>query len=442
MFTDKLKFFFLVIGVASMIFILQKIPLNLGLDLQGGMRLVLQTEDTEQVKVDDDAVLGAMAVIQNRIDGLGVSEPTIARKGDRQIIVELPGIKDPERAVKLIGDTALMEFVEGDWAPGDPSTLTTEDINILVGPEGRLDYLIVRDGLGNIEREIPILLAKTVMTGSELKYAGPAVDRYGKPAVSIEFTPEGSRKFANITRRNVGKPLVIMLDGKIISAPNIREPINQGKAQISGSFTQDEMRDLVIKLKAGSLPVPVSIQEKKEVGPTLGKVSIAKSIKAGLIGFALVSVFMVIIYKYLGLIAIVALGFYFVLDLTILTLLHVTLTLPGIAGIVLSLGMAVDANVLIFERFKEEMRTGKTIRNSLESGFKRAAITILDSNITTLITAFVLFWLGTGSIKGFAVTLSAGIIISLFTALYLTRFLLFSTLNIHAIRESKWVKFK
>ncbi len=442
MFTDKLKFFYLIIGIAMMTYVLNTLPFNLGLDLQGGMRLVLEAQDTEQVKVNDDAVLGALAVIQNRIDGLGVSEPVIQRKGKRQIVVELPGISDPERAEALIGDTALLEFVEAEWAPLDAETLTTEEVNILAGENMKLDKMIIRDAEGNVIKETPIFLGKTALTGNDLSFAGPGVNQFGKPMINIEFTPEGTKKFADVTRRSVGRPLAILLDGVILSAPRVNGPIPGGKAQISGSFSLQEVTDMVIKLKAGSLPVPVKIIEKKEVGPTLGKASIEQSIKAGLIGFVLVSIFMLVMYKFLGLIAIVSLAFYLFLDLTAFSLLHVTLTLPGLAGIVLSLGMAVDANVLIFERFKEEVRNGKSLMNALESGFQRAMITILDSNITTLITAFVLFWLGTGTIKGFAVTLSIGIVLSLFTALSLTKFFLFTSLKITKIRNSKLIRFK
>ncbi len=442
MFTNKLKLFYLVIGIALMILIANKAPINLGLDLQGGMLLVLEAQDTEQIKVNDDAVLGALAVIQSRIDGLGVSEPVIQRKGQRQIIVELPGISDPKRAEKLIGDTALLEFVEAEFAPMDAETLTTEEIKIIGGEGMRLEKMLIKDDSGKVVQETPIFLGKTRLSGNDLSFAGPSVDQFGKPIINIEFTAEGTKKFADVTRQNVGKPLAILLDGVVISAPRINGPIPGGKAQISGSFSIREVQDMVIKLKAGSLPVPVKIIEKKEIGPSLGKASIDQSIKAGIVGFILVAIFMLVIYKFLGFISILSLIFYFFLSMTAFRLLGVTLTLPGLAGIVLSLGMAVDANVLIFERYKEELRNGKTIKNALEAGFQRALTTIVDSNVTTLLTAFVLFWLGTGTIKGFAVTLSVGIVISMFTAIVLTKFFLFSSLSITKIRESNLVRFK
>jgi preprotein translocase subunit SecD len=440
MFTDKLKFFYLLLAIVGIIIVANKFPINLGLDLQGGMSLVLEAQDTEAVIVNDDAVLGVLAVIRNRIDGLGVAEPVIRRKGKKQIVVELPGITEPERAIDLIGDTALLEFVEAEYAPPDAETLTTEEIKIIAGEDKYLERMIVRDTAGKIIQENPIFIGKTALTGNDLSFAGPGVDQFGSPIVNIEFTTEGTKKFADVTRRNIGKPLAIVLDGVIISAPRISVAIPSGKAQISGSFSPSEVQDLIIKLKAGSLPVPVEIVEQREIGPTLGKASIDQSIRAGLIGFLLVAIFMIIKYKFLGIISIVSLIFYFFFMMTVFRLLEVTLTLPGLAGIVLSIGMAVDANVLIFERYREEYRSGKTLLNALQSGFSRALITILDSNITTLITAFVLFWLGTGTIKGFAVTLSIGILISLFTALSLTKFFIFTSLKIKPLQKSSWIK--
>lgn len=438
--TDKIKFFIILLSLLAISFIVYKLPIKLGLDLQGGMRLVLEARETDQVKITEQAMQGIVAVVRNRVDGLGVSEPIISRKGSRQVVVELPGVKDPQRAIKLIGDTALLEFVEAEYLPNNAAGLSTEDLKILGGEESRLAVYTEKQG-EKIIRESYYVLKGTVLTGKDLKYSGPAVDEGGQLAISIEFSPKGTKLFADITKKNVGKPLAILLDGKIISAPSIRSPIYGGKGIISGRFTAIEQQDLIVKLNAGSFPVPVEIVEQKEVGPTLGKDSINKSILAGSIAYIFVAIFMLVIYKYLGLIAIVSLLIYLLIDIAVLSFFQVVLTLPGIAGIILSIGMAVDANVLIFERFKEEQRQGKTVLNALEKGFNRAMITILDANITTLITAFVLFWLGTGSIKGFAVTLTIGIIVSIFTALYLTRFFLFSTLKIHALRNSKLVVF-
>ncbi len=399
-----------------------KYPLNLGLDLQGGTRLILEAQDSPQTKVDNDAVEGTLAVIRNRIDGLGVSEPIIRRKGTRQIIVELPGIKNPEHAIAIIGDTALLEFIGAEWAPQE--ALSTENVALLAGEEARIAYFEEKDSQGKVNHKRPIFLKKTLLTGADLKLATPATDQYGKPAVAIEFTDTGAIKFRDATATLVGKPLAIVLDGKLISAPNVNEPIAGGKAQITGRFTVQEMRDLVIQLKAGSLPVPVKIVSKTIVGPTLGRDSIEKSKMAGLIGCLLVSLFMIAYYGWGGVVACVALILYMALCISSLKLFHATLTLTGIAGFILSIGVALDANIIIFERIKEELRGGKAVNDALVTGFSRAFVTVLDANLTTLMAAAVLFWLGTGTVRGFALTLSIGVLVSLFSAAIVTRLLL------------------
>ncbi|MEE8638184.1 MAG: protein translocase subunit SecD, partial [Candidatus Margulisiibacteriota bacterium] len=263
-----------------------------------------------------------------------------------------------------------------------------------------------------------------VLTGGLLKGAWPGVDEYGNPVVDIEFSSEGAKLFAEVTARSVGRPIAILLDKKIISAPNVREPIPSGKAQISGDFTIEEVQDMVIKLKAGALPIPVKPVETRIVGPTLGKDSIDKSKVAGMIGFAIIAAFMILYYRLPGFLADLALGIYIIILFGALSLIHATLTLPGIAGLLLSIGMAVDANIIIFERLKEELRLKKTIKLSIDTSFKRALSAILDSNVTTVIAAATLFFVGTGSIKGFAVTLSVGIAASMFTAMVITRMLM------------------
>jgi preprotein translocase subunit SecD len=412
------------LGVAGLaVYIIIQLPINLGLDLQGGTRLVLEGQETDKIKVSDDAMSGVVAVIRNRIDSLGVTEPNIQRKGKDQVIVELPGIKDPERAIKIIGDTALLEFVEAEWSPGDSRTISTDKLKEFYGPEARLDTVKEMKG-GQVESERPIILKKTVLTGADLKGAYPGLDQYGNPVVDIEFNGQGAQLFADVTGRSVNKPIAIILDRKIISAPNVREPIPSGKAQISGNFSAEEVQDLVIKLKAGSLPIPVKLVETRIVGPSLGKDSIDRSKIAGVLGFVIIVAFMVLYYRLPGFLADIALLIYVPLTLAGLCLFRSTLTLPGIAGFLLSIGMAVDANVIIFERLKEELRLGKTIKASFDAAFQRAFAAILDSNVTTIIGAVTLFLVGTGTIKGFAVTLTIGILVSMFTALTLTHMMM------------------
>jgi len=410
-----------IVGVS--VYIFMKLPITLGLDLQGGTRLVLEGQATEKIPLSDDAMAGAVAVIRNRIDALGVSEPIIQRKGKDQIVVELPGVKDPERAIKLIGDTAMLEFIEAEWAPAGKSKLTDEKVKEFYGPEAYLDTVkTVRND--RVISEKPIVLKKVALTGGLLKGAWPGVDEYGNPIIDIEFNGEGAKLFAEVTGRSVGRPIAIVLDGNIISAPNVREPIPSGKAQISGDFSVEEVQDLVIKLKAGALPIPVKPIETRIVGPTLGRDSIDKSTFAGIIGFAIIAAFMILYYRLPGFMAVLALGIYITIVLAALSLIRATLTLPGIAGLLLSLGMAVDANVIIFERLKEELRLKKSIKLSIDTSFKRAFSAILDSNVTTIIAAGTLFFVGTGTIKGFAVTLSVGIAASMFTAIIITRMML------------------
>ena len=416
---NQLRFLGLIAVVAVSAYIIMQLPITLGLDLQGGTRLVMEGRDTEKIKVSDDAMAGVVAVIRNRIDALGVTEPTIQRKGKDQVIVELPGIKDPERAIKVIGDTALLEFVEAEWSPADSRTISPAKLKEFYGAEARVDAVKeVRNG--RTESERPIILKKTVLTGADLKGAWPGLDQYGNPVVDIEFNANGAQAFADVTSRSVNKPIAIILDKKIISAPNVREPIPSGKAQISGNFSAEEVQDLVIKLKAGALPIPVRLIEPRIVGPSLGKDSIDRSKVAGMVGFSIIIAFMVLYYRLPGFLADLALAIYIPMTLAGLALLHTTLTLPGIAGFILSIGMAVDANIIIFERLKEELRLGKTVKMSVDTAFQRAFPAILDSNVTTIIAAVTLFFVGTGTIRGFAVTLTVGILASMFTALTLT----------------------
>ncbi|OGC06854.1 protein-export membrane protein SecD [candidate division WOR-1 bacterium RIFOXYD2_FULL_36_8] len=409
--------------VAASVFVIYSMPINLGLDLQGGTRLVFVGQSTEKVEVNDDSMDGVVAVIRNRIDSVGVSEPVIQRKGKDQVIVELPGVKDPDRAIKIIGDTALLEFIEAEWAPAGGDVLTPEKVKEYYGSSARLGSVDHTEN-GKVVSSQPIILKDTAITGSDLKAVYPQVDEYGNPSVGFELNSEGASVFARLTTRHVKKPIAILLDKKIISAPNVNTPITEGKGIITGNFSAEEVRDMVVKLKAGSLPIPIKIGETRIVGPTLGRDSIEKSRFAGIIGFLFIVLFMVFYYRLPGFIAILSLIIYIFVTLALLSLIRTTLTLPGIAGFLLSLGMAVDANIIIFERLKEELRSGKKIKSALDASFDRALSTIVDSNVTTIVAAATLFFIGTGTIKGFAVTLSVGILASMFTAITLTKMML------------------
>ncbi len=364
------------------------------------------------------AVEQAIETIRNRIDEFGVSEPDIRLQGENRILIQLPGIKDTNRAKNLIGRTALLEFRLVD-EEGDVSAA----VNGSIPPGSELLYETRKNRETGQTTKTPMLIKKrTPLTGADLTDAKVQIDsQYNEPHVAMTFSKKGGRIFERVTGENVNKRLAIVLDNTIYSAPNIRSKISGGSAIIEGSFTMEEARDLAIVLRAGALPAPVNIIEERTVGPSLGQDSINKGLLAGYIGSFAIMLFMIIYYKGSGVIADIALFINIIMLLGGLAAFQATLTLPGIAGIILTIGMAVDANVLIFERMREELRLGKTPLAALNAGFERATVTIIDSNLTTLIVALVLFQFGTGPVKGFAVTLSLGIIISLFTALVLTR---------------------
>jgi preprotein translocase subunit SecD len=380
----------------------------------------LQLRMDEKIAQDrkDKAVAQALETIRNRIDQFGVSEPVIQREGINHIVVQLPGIKDPKRAIELIGKTARLEFKLVDEnvsaATVTPSAVP-EDDEILY--EKRVD-----PKTGAVSETPLVVKRKAMITGDLLTDAQVRIDsQFNQPYVAIEFNSTGARLFDQVTAANVGKRFAIVLDNNIYSAPVIRERISGGSAQISGSFTEKEASDLSIVLRAGSLPAPVKIIQNVTVGPSLGQDSINKGLIAGLVGVALVVVFMTIYYKAAGLVANFGMVLNVIYLMGALAALGATLTLPGIAAIVLLIGMSVDSNVLIFERIREEMRLGKTPKASLDAGYDKAFLTIMDSHVTTLITAAVLFQFGTGPVKGFAVSLSLGIIINLFTSLLATK---------------------
>lgn len=352
-----------------------------GLDLQGGTHVVLQAVETPEAKIDDDALNRTVKIIERRVNELGLTEPVIQRQGKDRIIVELPGIKDPDQAINMLGRTAMLEF---------------KDIN-----------------------------GTTVLTGKDLRDARAQMTGSGSQAVvGLEFTDEGGAKFADLTARNIGRPISILLDGEVLTSPVVQEAITGGKAQISGSRNMEEAEHLAILLRSGSLPVKIEVMENRTVGPTLGQDSKEKSVVAFSIAIVGIFTFMLLFYRIQGIVADIALVLYVMLLLLIMRYLDATLTLPGIAGIILSIAMAIDANVLIFEHFKEEVASGKTLRSAMDKGFSRAFVTIFDSNITTLIAAVILFYLGTGPIRGFAVTLGLGVVLSMFTAITVTKFLM------------------
>lgn len=419
--------------------------INLGLDLKGGAHIVLQAKETVENKVTEDSIERLLAVLRNRIDQYGVAEPVIQREGRDRVIVDLPGIQDPDAALELIGKTAQLEFraVEQATQPVPPGpqrpnydsdeefqraqerwTKAKEDIASMkdtLQERGKAleGSLVTRDEEGRY-----FLLGGVLVGGKELVDAKTQYDNLGRAVVSISFSSEGAKLFDKATADNVGRQVAIVLDGIVISAPVVQERITGGNAQISGRFTPQEASRLAIMLRAGALPIAVEVIENRSVGPSLGTDSINSGIRAGLIGAALVFLFMLLYYRLLGVAADAALAVTILLVFAGLIALKATLTLPGIAGIVLTIGMAVDGNVLIYERMKEEMKAGKTTLAAIDAGFKKALSSILDSNITTLIAAGVLFYFGSGPVRGFAVTLSVGIVSSVFCNVLVTRTLL------------------
>jgi preprotein translocase subunit SecD len=354
--------------------------INLGLDLQGGVYVLLEAQENEGQTVTNEKMMGAVEVIRGRVDELGVAEPIIARQGEKRIRVELPGVKDTEKALSIIGQTASLRFV---------------------GPD-----------------------KSVVLTGNDVKDARAIYGPNNEPMVSLKLNPEGKDKFAEATEKFLGQRIAIYLDERIISAPVVESVITAGEAVIEGLPNIDKAGELAMLIRAGALPVDLTIKEIRAVGPSLGADSLERSLNAGQIGLILVLLYMIAYYRLPGLIANFALILYIIIVLMIFVGLRATLTLPGVAGLILSIGMAVDANVIIFERIKEELKNGKTLRASIDSGFARAFRAILDANVTTLIAAGVLFYLGSGPIRGFAVTLSIGILVSMFTAIVVTKYML------------------
>ena len=428
-------------------------PMRLGLDLQGGSQLTIQIETTKDHPVITQSDLEAVKkVIENRINGLGVSEALIQAASGNKVLVQLPGVNDPQQAERVLGGTAQLEFRE--QKAGTEGQLGAE-LAVLEAAKQKqeafkksksTDKAAIAENQAIVEKqqtEIGKLFGPVAIGGKRLKYASPQPVGSGGWEVALEFDGAGGDAFANLTKNlaGTGRSIGVFLDRDPISTPTVKAEfaatgIAGGKAVITGNFTTEKATDLAVQLRGGSLPVPVKIVENRTVGATLGRDSIQSSVYAGLGGLALVAIFMGVYYRLPGIVADIALIIYSLLSLAAFNILDVTLTLPGIAGFILSIGMAVDANVLIFERTREELRSGKTLYKSVEAGFHRAFDSILDSHVTTLISCGALFFLGSGLVKGYAVTLAVGVALSLFTSLTCTRtFLLLLVLGFPVLRQ-------
>lgn len=406
-----------------------RVDMNLGLDLKGGSRIVLEARPSKTAAVTPDRVDAVKRVIENRIDQLGVVEPTLQRQGNDRIVVELPGIQDVERARRILGATAQLEFVDtGRTGVPDGACWTPDGEHVIV-PGGTLAGDALRracrssDTSALPKTQAVTLQKKVVLTGADLSEARPEPDPQN-PArwhVAFAFRGDGAKALEQHTGTHIGQYLTILLDNRVISSPVIQAKLEGGRGVITGNFTAESAGDLATLLRGGALPLPVEIIEERTVGPTLGRDSLEASIRAGTIAAILVALFMVANYALPGVLAVLALAVYTLVTLALLRAIGATMTLPGIAGFILSVGIAIDANVLIFERIKDELRNSKSVRTAIDVGWNRALSAIIDSNVTTIIGAVVLFWLGTGPVKGFAVTVTLGVLVSLLTSIFVTR---------------------
>lgn len=441
----------LVLVIAS-ITVLSRIPIRLGLDLRGGSQLTIQLQTSEEVPTIDERVMeGVLKIVENRVNALGVSESVVQSLGQDQILVQLPGVNDPEQAERVLGGTAQLDFREQLQSTEQQLGIEYQVQRQLLVEQELLknseDQEAIEKNLQSIEttnQAIAQLFKEPTIKGQDLRdaMAEPEAPGSNNWNVVLRFTSEGGQKFAELTKNlaGTGRSIGIFLDNKLLSAPTVsvefaETGITGGNAVIQGRFTPEQANDLAVQLRGGALPVSVEIVENRTVGATLGRDSIQRSVYAGIGGLILVLIFMVLYYRLPGVIADVALVIYALFTIASFSILGVTLTLPGIAGFILSIGMAVDANVLIFERTREELRAGKTLYRSVESGFYRAFSSILDGNVTTLIACVALFWLGTGLVKGFALTLGIGVAISMFTALTCSRTLMFWTIGFSQFRK-------
>ena len=396
--------------------------LTLGLDLKGGTQVLLEAEISEDQPLPEDALNSAKIIVEQRVNGLGLAEPTVQLQGERRMIVELPGVKNPDQAIETIRSTGQLEFVNLGGLPVRPDDFinTTNRPNAVTA----LQEAILAGEAAPQSIPFPDETFETIMTGDILQAVVATQDEYTFWQIQFDLKSESSGDFFNYTRDNIGEVLAIILDGRVLSTPVINAAINDNGV-ITGDFSQEEAESLAIQMRYGALPIPLEVVDVRTIGASLGQDSIDRSLQAGIVGGILVLLFMVLLYRLPGFLATIALAIYVTLNIAMYKLMPVTLTLPGIAGFILSIGMAVDANILIFERMKEELRNGRSLRLAVETGFSRAWPAIRDGNLSTLISCGVLYWFGNNFgasvVKGFAITLSVGVLLSMFTAVFVTR---------------------
>ena len=395
---------------------------KLGLDLQGGTQVLLEADLAEGQALDEDAMAAAKIIVENRVNGLGVSEAVVQAQGANRLIVELPGVDDPDQAVNTLRSTGQLEFVDPAGAQLTQGMVINTTNRPTVADDLQAEIMAGNAAPENIP--FPGQVFQTVMTGDVLRNAAAITDQFGQWVINFELTGAGSDQFFEYTRTNIGRPMAIVLDGRVLSAPTINAAIRD-TGTISGLFTQEEAESLAVQMRYGALPVPLRVVDIYTIGASLGQDSVESSLRAGILGIVAVLLFMLMMYRLPGLLADFALVIYVLLNLAIFKLLPVTLTLPSIAGFILSVGMATDANILIFERMKEELRNGRSLRLAVEAGFSRAWLAIRDGNFSTLISCAVLYWFGNtfgaSPVKGFAVTLTIGVLLSMFTAVLISR---------------------
>jgi len=441
---DRNDYIWLVVIIAIMAvggWIVQspKFPIVRGLDLQGGLQVLLAADVPANQQVTSDQMDTARQIIDQRVNALGVTEPLVVTEGERRILIELPGIENPDEAVSLIQETALLEFIDTGDTPLPVGTCVRTSEN--TGPS-RCEETAGAVITGTASSP-PVY--NTVLTGAGLREAHAQASQYGENYVSFTLQPDATQLFADYTTANVNKFLTIVMDKQVISSPRINSAITGGSGSITGKFTLDEARNLALQLRFGSLPVPLRIEGTRQVGATLGQQSVNSSIRAGVIGLAVVLLFMLVYYRLPGFLADLALLGYALLNIAVYKLVPITLTLPAITGFLISAGMAVDANILVFERMKEELRKGSSLRDAIVAGFDRAWTSIRDSNIATLVISFILLIFGrsfgASTVQGFAYTLAIGVMISMFTAVFVTKTFVRIVMgrSVEWLQDKKWL---